>query len=50
MFFSAPRRRLTSTVRLQFYKPVHDFLTDESINGKYDMPPHGVLVIDERLH
>jgi len=39
-----------SPVRLQFYKPVHDFLTGESISGKYDLPPHGVLVIDERLH
>ena len=39
-----------SPVRLQFYKPVHDFLTGESISGKYDLPPHGVLVIDEKLH
>ena len=38
-----------SPVRLQFYKPVHDFLTGENITGKYDLPPHGVLVIDERI-
>lgn len=38
-----------SPVRLQFYKPVHDFLTGETISGKYDLPPHGVLVIDEKL-
>jgi beta-galactosidase len=36
-----------SQIRLQFYKPVHDFLTGQSIVGNYDLPPHGVLVIDE---
>ena len=36
-----------SPVRIQFYKPMHDFLTGNSINGNYDMPPLGVLVVDE---
>jgi beta-galactosidase len=36
-----------SPVRLQFYKPMHDFLTNQDIAGNYDLPPHGVLVIDE---
>jgi beta-galactosidase len=34
-------------VRVQFYKPMHDFLTGDNIVGNYDLPPHGVLVIDE---
>jgi len=37
-----------SPVRIQFYKPMHDFLTGNNIIGNYDLPPHGVLVIDER--
>jgi beta-galactosidase len=36
-----------SQVRIQFYKPMHDFLTGQNIVGNYDLPPHGVLVIDE---
>lgn len=36
-----------SPVRIQFYKPMHDFLTGNTISGNYDMPPHGVLVLDE---
>ncbi|HSH94699.1 MAG TPA: beta-galactosidase, partial [Roseimicrobium sp.] len=36
-----------SNVRLQFYKPTHDFLTGKTISGTYDLPPHGVLVLDE---
>ena len=36
-----------SPVRIQFYKPMHDFLTGQNIVGNYDLPPHGVLVIDE---
>jgi len=36
-----------SQVRVQFYKPMHDFLTGQNIVGNYDLPPHGVLVIDE---
>lgn len=36
-----------SPVRLQFYKPVHDFLTGNTISGNFDLTPHGVLVLDE---
>ena len=36
-----------SPIRIQFYKPMHDFLTGNNIVGNYDLPPHGVLVIDE---
>jgi beta-galactosidase len=35
-------------IRLQFYKPMREFLTGQNIMGNYDLPPHGVLVIDER--
>ena len=34
-------------VRIQFYKPMHDFLTGTTFSGNYDLPPHGVLVLDE---
>jgi beta-galactosidase len=34
-------------LRLQFYKPMHDFLTGNTFSGNYDLPPHGVLVLDE---
>jgi hypothetical protein len=37
-----------SPVRIQFYKPAHDFLTGEKLHGNYDLPPHGVLVIHEQ--
>ena len=36
-----------SPVRIQFYKPMHDFLTSNTFSGNYDLPPHGVLVLDE---
>jgi beta-galactosidase len=36
-----------SPVRVQFYKPMHDFLTGSNIVGNYDIQPHGVLVLDE---
>jgi beta-galactosidase len=36
-----------SPLRIQFYKPMHDFLTGNTISGNYDLPPHGVLVLDE---
>lgn len=36
-----------SPVRVQFYKPMHDFLTGNTISGNLDLPPHGVLVLDE---
>lgn len=35
-------------VRINFYKPAHDFLTGATLQGNYDLPPHGVLVIDEQ--
>jgi beta-galactosidase len=34
-------------LRVQFYKPMHEFLTGHTIVGNYDLPPHGVLVLDE---
>ncbi len=36
-----------SPVRIQFYKPMHDFLTGNTFSGNYDLPPFGVLVLDE---
>jgi beta-galactosidase len=36
-----------SPIRIQFYKPMHDFLTGNNIVANYDLPPHGVLIIDE---
>ena len=36
-----------SPLRIQFYKPMHDFLTGNTFSGNYDLPPHGVLVLDE---
>lgn len=36
-----------SQVRLQFYKPMHDYLTGSTFSGNYDLQPHGVLVLDE---
>jgi hypothetical protein len=26
---------------------MHDFLTERTFTGNYDLPPHGVLVLDE---
>jgi beta-galactosidase len=37
----------TSPVRLQFYKPMHDYLTGSTLTGNFDLPPRGVLVLDE---
>lgn len=37
----------STPVRIQFYKPMHDFLTGTTFSGTYDLPPHGVLVLDE---
>jgi len=37
----------SSPIRIQFYKPMHDFLTGNNIVGNYDLQPHGVLVLDE---
>jgi beta-galactosidase len=36
-----------SPVRIQFYKPMHDFQTGSTFSGNYDLPPHGILVLDE---
>ena len=36
-----------SPVRIQFYKPMHDMLTGSTVAGNFDLPPHGVLVLDE---
>jgi len=27
---------------------MHDFLTERTFTGNYDIPPHGVLVLDEQ--
>ena len=35
-------------VRISFFKPVHDFLTGRTFTGNHDLPPHGVLVVDEQ--
>jgi beta-galactosidase len=36
-------------VRINFFKPMHDFLTGRTFSGNYDLPPHGVLVLDEKI-
>ena len=38
-----------SPVRIPFYKPMHDFLSGKTFTGNYDLPPHGVLVLDENV-
>ena len=35
------------SVRLQFFHPVHDHLTDAKLSGAYDLPAQGVLVLTE---
>ena len=37
----------TSPLRIQFYKPMHDFLTGSTFSGNYDLQAHSVLVLDE---
>ena len=37
----------SSPLRIQFYTPMHDFLTGSTFTGNYDLQPHGVLVLDE---
>ncbi|MHB8519424.1 MAG: beta-galactosidase [Limisphaerales bacterium] len=39
----------TTPVRISFFKPMHDFLTGTTFTGNYDLPPHGVLVLDEQV-
>jgi beta-galactosidase len=34
--------------RLQFFKPMHDFLTGVTISGNCDLQPNSVLVLDEQ--
>lgn len=36
-------------VRINFLKPMHDYLTGNVFSGSYDLPPHGVLVLDEKV-
>lgn len=36
-----------SPLRVQFYKPMHDYLTGNTVSGNFDISPHGVLVLDE---
>ncbi len=36
-----------SPVRIQFYKAMHDFLSGKNFSGNYDLPPHGILILDE---
>jgi beta-galactosidase len=38
-----------SPVRIHFPKPMHDYLTGSALSGNYDLPPHGVLVLDEKV-
>lgn len=37
-----------SPLRVQFYKPMHDYLTGNTFSGNFDISPHGVLVLDEK--
>ncbi|HOX55870.1 MAG TPA: beta-galactosidase [Candidatus Paceibacterota bacterium] len=37
----------SAPLRVQFHKPMHDCLTGNTFSGNYDLPPHGVLVLDE---
>jgi beta-galactosidase len=39
----------STPIRLTFFKPVHDFLTNRTFTGNHDLPSHGVLVLDEAL-
>ena len=34
-------------MHIQFYKPMHDLMAGANVVGSYDLPPHGVLVLDE---
>ena len=37
-----------SPARVQFHKPMHDFLTGNTVSGNYDLQPHGVLALAEQ--
>jgi beta-galactosidase len=39
----------STPIRINFFKPTHDFLTGRTFSGNYELPPHGVLVLDENL-
>ncbi len=39
----------STSIRVNFYKAAHDFLTGRTISGNYEIPSHGVLVLDENL-
>jgi beta-galactosidase len=39
----------STPVRVHFAQPMHDYLTGSALSGNYDLPPHGVLVLDERV-
>lgn len=39
----------STPARITFYKPMHDYLTANTFTGNYDLPPHGVLVLDEKV-
>lgn len=36
-----------SSIRITFLKPMHDFMTGQNLPNNYDIPAHGVLVLDE---
>jgi len=36
-----------TSLHVQLYSPMHDILTDEVAAGGRDLPPHGVLVLNE---
>jgi beta-galactosidase len=38
-----------SPLRVQFYKPMHDYLTGTLISGNYDLQPHAVLAVREEV-
>jgi beta-galactosidase len=38
-----------ASVRIQFFKPMHDVLTGDTFAGNYDLQPHGILVLDENV-
>jgi beta-galactosidase len=38
-----------SPVRIQLFKPLHDLLSDTTISGNHDLPPHGILVLHDQV-
>jgi beta-galactosidase len=39
----------STAIRINFFKPTHDFLTGRTFSGNFEIPAHGVLVLDENL-